>query len=102
MKQFESYLSMIDQFEKPKIELEQYCTPVDITAELFSILQFDHDAFADKVVGDFCAGTCMYSIAACYFEPTKVVALELDLDAMAIAMTNLEDMGCEEDVEIAP
>ena len=39
-KQFLSYLSQIDQFENPKIELEQYCTPVDITAGLFEIFEF--------------------------------------------------------------
>ena len=34
-KQFEMFLSQIDDFEKPKVKLEQYLTPPDITATLF-------------------------------------------------------------------
>ena len=33
-----SHLSSVEQFPSPKIELEQYMTPPDIAAHLFSIL----------------------------------------------------------------
>ena len=89
-KQYRIYLSQVDDFSKPKIQLEQYCTPPDIACELFEVLQFEHNAISQKVVGDFCCGTCMYSIAAAYFEPEKVVALDLDEDALAVAKENLE------------
>ena len=68
----------MDAFDKPKLELEQYCTPPDITAGLFQILQFEHEAIEGKVIGDFCSGTAMYSVASCYFEPSEVVAFEID------------------------
>ena len=80
----------MDDFYRPKIQLEQYCTPSDITCELFEILQFEHNAISGKKVGDFCCGTCMYSIAAAYFEPAKIVALDIDPDALAVAKENLE------------
>lgn len=37
-KQFKIYLSQVDDFQKPNIKLEQYCTPPDITCTLFEIL----------------------------------------------------------------
>lgn len=38
IKHFIAYLSNIEEFSEPKIQLEQYMTPPDITANLFSIL----------------------------------------------------------------
>lgn len=38
MKHYISFLSSIEEFSEPKINLEQYMTPPDITANLFSIL----------------------------------------------------------------
>ena len=32
----------------------------------------------------------MYSIAAAYFEPAKIVALDIDSDALSISKENLE------------
>ncbi len=99
-KQFRIYLSQVEDFSRPKIQLEQYCTPADITCELLEILQFEHNAISEKVVGDFCCGTCMYSIAAAYFTPAKIVALELDSDALAVASVNLEHYELTEKVEL--
>ena len=90
IKKYKSYLSQVDDFERPKIALEQYCTPSDTTCELFEILEFDHKAISGKVFGDFCCGTCMYTIAAAYFEPVKLVAFDIDPDALAIARENIE------------
>ena len=72
------YLSQVEDFQKPKIELEQYCTPYETTCELFELLEFDHQAVSGKVFGDFCCGTAMYSIAAAYFEPDQQVAFDID------------------------
>ena len=38
LKHFISFLSSLEEFAEPKIHLEQYMTPPDITANLFSIL----------------------------------------------------------------
>ena len=85
IKKFESFLSQIDDFEKPKIQLEQYCTPFVITAGLFEIIGVNDDQINGKVVGDFCCGTAMYSIASSYFDPKKIVAIDIDEDALNIA-----------------
>ena len=51
MKTFVAYLSSVEEFEQPKIELEQYMTPPDITANLFSILHvIYHDSIKTMVV----------------------------------------------------
>ena len=84
-KKFVSFLSQIDEFEKPKIELEQYCTPHDITAGLFEIIEVQDQNISGKKVADLCCGTCMYSIASTFFEPSEVVAIDIDDDALKIA-----------------
>ena len=98
-KHFLSYLSSVDPFANPKITLEQYCTPVDITAGLFEILN-EEGALAGKVVGDFCCGTAMYSVAASYFEPQQVVAFDIDEDALEIAKANIEGYELQDEVEL--
>jgi len=60
----------------------------------------EHEAIAGKVVGDFCSGTCMYSVASMYFEPEKVVAFELDPDAINVANENLAHYELIEKVTI--
>ena len=99
-KNYVAFLSQIDEFESPKIELEQYCTPADITAGLFEIIEVQDDNIRGKVVGDFCCGTAMYSIAASYFEPSKIVALEFDESAMEIAKANLDHYELTDDVDL--
>ena len=99
-KKFVSFLSQIDEFESPKIELEQYCTPVDITAGLFEILEINDSAISGKVFGDFCCGTAMYSIAASYFEPSKIVSVDIDTDALEIARANIEHYELTEQIQV--
>ena len=40
-KKFVAFLSQIEDFERPKIELEQYATPNDIAAGLFEIIAIE-------------------------------------------------------------
>jgi rRNA N6-adenosine-methyltransferase METTL5 len=42
----------------------------------------------------------MYSVASCYFEPERVVAFEIDPDAISIAEANLEHYELTDDVKI--
>jgi predicted RNA methylase len=35
---------------------------------LFEKIHLEYDGVDEKVLGDFCCGTGMYSIAACYFD----------------------------------
>lgn len=99
-KKFVGFLSQVDEFEKPKVELEQYCTPADITAGLFEIIALNDGNIEGKVIGDFCCGTCMYSIAASYFDPAKIVGFELDTDAIEIGQANIEHYELGETVQI--
>merc|ERR1711957_460013 len=89
-KHFISYLSQVETFSKPKFKLEQYCTSVEHTMELFERLHTEFEAIEGKIIGDFCCGTGMYSIAAQYFDAEKTVAFDLDPDALSDAMTNVE------------
>lgn len=99
-KQFRIYLSQVDDFDKPNIKLEQYITPADITCTLFEIIEFDHQAISGKVVGDLCCGTCMYSIAAAYFEPAKILGFDIDRPALQTASENLQHYELTDAVEL--
>ena len=42
----------------------------------------------------------MYSIAAAYFDPEKIVAFDIDTDALKIAVENLEHYELTDKIEI--
>lgn len=52
------------------------------------------------MIGDFCSGTGMYSVASCYFEPAEVVAFEIDEAAIEIAKENIEGYELEDEITI--
>eukprot|EP00347_Sterkiella_histriomuscorum_P020971 403335756 len=100
LKSFVSYLSNVEEFDKPNIQLEQYMTPPDITANLFQILHFEEDALENKIVGDFCCGTGMYSIASSYFNTQKVIGFDVDPNALAICQENIDNAELSDKIEI--
>ena len=93
-------MSSVEEFSKPKIKLEQYMTPPDITANMFSILHFEEHAIENKVIGDFCCGTGMYSIASTYFQPSHVIGLDIDGEALDIAVENVIGSDTADKIDI--
>ncbi|TNV76546.1 hypothetical protein FGO68_gene7638 [Halteria grandinella] len=99
LKSFITFLSQVAQFPDPKIDLEQYMTPPDIAANLFSILHQDEDSIENKRIADFCSGTGMYSCASTYFNPLSITGFEIDPEAIEVAQENVLSMEIADRVD---
>lgn len=93
-KEFEMTLSSVKQFEKPKINKEQYFTGIKNTVNIYCLIQENYD-LEDKIIADLGAGTGILSIAGSYLGASHVVAFEIDQDAVSILNKNLEFFGIE-------
>jgi len=85
-------------FRDPDIDLEQYPTPPDLAAHLLHLADLQGD-IADRTVLDLGAGTGMLALAAACRGPTRVLALERDADAFAVARENERTVAPETPVD---
>lgn len=93
-KDLEIQLTQLQNFDNPKIQLEQYQTPPRLVA-MISWRALQLGDIKDKVVADFCCGTGLFAIAAKILGAKKVYAFEIDHDALNIAKRNAKDVGVE-------
>lgn len=89
-------LSEVEDFEDPKIKMEQYLTPAHLAADLVYTAYMQGDIEGKKVV-DLGAGTGMLSIGAAMLGG-EVTAVEKDEDAIETLERNVEDLDVEIDV----
>lgn len=74
-------------FPDPDLSLEQYPTPVDLAAHLVHLADLQGDV-AGRTILDLGTGTGVLALAASLRGPTRVVGLERDPAALAIAAEN--------------
>ena len=74
-------------FSDPDIELEQYPTPPDLAAHLLHLADLQGDLRGRTVV-DLGTGTGILALAAACRGPARVLGLERDPDALAVAREN--------------
>lgn len=86
-KELEITLSKLHNFEKPKIQLEQYQTPPRLVA-MISWRAFQLGDIENKTVADFCCGTGLFAISASLLGSSKVYGIEIDKEALEIAKRN--------------
>lgn len=86
-------LSETEDFDNPKIKLEQYLTPAHLAADLIYTAYMQGDIEGKKVV-DLGAGTGMLSIGAA-LAGGKVTAVEKDGDAVETLRNNVEKFSVE-------
>ncbi len=86
-KELEIYLSQVNNFLKPKIELEQYQTPARVAANLLHWAFMSGD-IANKNVIDLCSGTGILGIGAALLG-ANVSCVEIDSDAINILKSNV-------------
>ncbi len=93
-KALEIKLQRLQGFTNPKASLEQYLTPANIAAE---ILFFAHQMgdIEGKIIADLGSGPGIFSIGACFFNPTKIYAVEIDGDAIEDLKRNIATVRCE-------
>lgn len=83
----ERRLEAVAGFAEPAVALEQYPTPPDVAAHLLHRAALSGDLTGHTVV-DLGAGTGMLALAAAFFDPDRVIAVERDPDALAVAREN--------------
>ena len=85
----EILLSRVKDYRNPKFELQQYMTPSSIAALIVWIAhQSGH--IENQIVCDLGSGTGMLCIAAALMGARKVIGVEVDQEAVDIAMENLK------------
>ncbi|WP_459884306.1 METTL5 family protein [Halostagnicola bangensis] len=80
-------LEGVADFREPSADLEQYLTPAEVAAHIchFASLQGD---LADETVVDLGTGTGMLAIGAGLCDADRVVGIDTDPDALALARRN--------------
>jgi len=73
-------------FRSPTVELEQYPTPPDLAAHLVHLADLQDDL--DRPVLDLGAGTGLLALAAACRARARVIGLERDPSALAVAREN--------------
>lgn len=80
-------LESVTDFRSPSASLEQYATPAEIAAHLLHLAALQDD-LSDELVVDLGSGTGTLALGAALLGPRRVIGLELDADALAIAREN--------------
>ncbi|PKY41086.1 S-adenosyl-L-methionine-dependent methyltransferase [Rhizophagus irregularis] len=97
LKNLESELQVVAGFDKPKIQLEQYCTTPHLAARMLYTAHTVYDDIESKVIADLGCGCGILSIAANLLDSNYNLALDIDNDALQIAKENCSEF--EVDVE---
>lgn len=80
-------LAAVDGFADPTPVLEQYPTPSEVAAHLVHVADLQGD-LDDRTVIDLGTGTGMLALAAACRTPKRVVGVEIDPEALALARAN--------------
>jgi len=83
----EQRLAAVEGFRDPDPALEQYPTPAGLAAHLIHVADLQGD-LAGRMVADLGSGTGMLALAAATRDPARVLAVERDPGALAVAREN--------------
>jgi putative methylase len=89
-KQLAISLSKLKQLEQSKLEYEQYPTPGDIAADMLLLARQD---VINKSVLDLGCGNGILAIGAKLMGAKNVTAVDIDGEALAVAVDNVIDKG---------
>ena len=92
-------LAAVRSFDDPRVDLEQYPTPAEIAASIVHLADLRGD-IADAQVIDLGAGTGMLAIGFACRSPARVIGIERDPAAIAIARDNVTRVDPECGVEL--
>ena len=83
----ERRLSVVEGFSDPRPDLEQYLTPADVASHLLHVADHRGD-LAGRTVFDLGTGTGMLALGAACRGSARVIGIERDPDALAVAREN--------------
>ncbi|WP_265111601.1 METTL5 family protein [Halosolutus halophilus] len=84
-------LESVEDFSEPSVSLEQYLTPADLAAHVCHLAGLQGDL--DRPVLDLGTGTGMLAIGASLAGAERVVGVDVDPDALALARRNAVTVG---------
>lgn len=90
-KQLEEWLQDVDEFEKPKILLEQYPTTPHIAACMLYMIHTSYDDIKDKYIADLGCGCGVLSIGASILGSGACVGFDIDEDALCVSAQNVAE-----------
>jgi putative methylase len=88
-RQLEIQLGRLKIFEKPNLKLEQYPVSSEVASELLYMAGFEHNDLDGRVI-DLGTGTGLLAIGAALMGARKVVGVDTDERAIALARENSE------------
>ena len=86
-------LESLADFDDPSPELEQYLTPAELAAHLGHLARMQGDL--ERPVVDLGTGTGMLAVAASLAGARRVVGVDVDRDALAVARENGRRVGAD-------
>jgi putative methylase len=89
-KQFAITLSKLKQMEQSKLKYEQYSTPGDIAVDILIVARQD---VVNKSVLDLGCGNGILAIGAKLLGAKNVTAVDIDGEALAVAVENMIEKG---------
>ncbi|QDX41223.1 METTL5 family protein [Salarchaeum sp. JOR-1] len=82
----EQRLQDVEGFRDPRVDLEQYPTPAELAAHVVHLAGLHDDL--DRTVLDLGTGTGMFALGAALAAAPRVVGLDVDASALAVAREN--------------
>ncbi|MFX0072613.1 MAG: METTL5 family protein [Candidatus Hermodarchaeota archaeon] len=79
-----------EKFVNPKIELEQYNIDAASAVDIIFFAGFEFNDINQKIIVDLGAGTGILSITSAFFEPSIIVSVDIDIDALIVLKRNLK------------
>ncbi|MCD6358141.1 MAG: methylase [Thermoprotei archaeon] len=98
-KRLEILLSRIPPHPRPRLELEQYATPPHLAARLLWVAVATYHDLLGGVVLDLGAGTGRLGLGAALLGSPYVVLVDLDHDALRIALSKARELRIDERVD---
>ena len=94
--QLKRKLSQVEDFDDPKISMEQYVTPAHLATDLVFTAYMQEDLEGEVV--DLGTGTGMLAVGAALLG-AEVTAVEKDEEALKVAKENAEKLGVSEKID---
>jgi len=95
LKELESHLQQVEEFEEPKILLEQYPTRPHIASCMIHTIASSFGDVEDRKILDLGCGCGVLSIGCVMLGAGSVTGVDLDPEALVTARQNLEDFDID-------
>jgi putative methylase len=97
--ELELLLSQIAPHPSPKPSLEQYTIPTDVAATMLHIAAYNYGDIVGRTILDLGCGTGRLAIGAAFLGAKQVVGIDIDGDAVKVALKNSAKTSFNERVQ---